>query len=49
MIPKTPKVIEIANNSLPKNISFDAYLLVSLLTPFVAFLISKKKTLKGMI
>ena len=49
MIPKTPKVIEIANNALPKNISFDAYLLVTLLTPFVAFLISKKKTLKGMI
>ena len=49
LIPKTPKVIENANNALPKNISFDAYLLVTLLTPFVAFLISEKKTLKGMI
>ena len=48
-IPKTPRVIEIANRALPKNISFDAYLLVALLTPFVVFLISKKKTLKGMI
>jgi hypothetical protein len=48
-IPKTPRIIEIANRALPKNISFDAYLLVTLLTPFVAFLISKKKTLKGMI
>lgn len=49
MIPKTPRIIEIANRALPPNISFDAYLLVTLLIPFVAFLISKKKTLKGMI
>ena len=48
-VPKTPKIIEIANDALPKNISFDAYLLVTLLTPFAAFLISSKKTLKGMI
>lgn len=48
-VPKTPKVIELANEALPKNISYDAYLLVTLLTPFAAFLISSKKTLKGMI
>ena len=48
-LPKTPRIIEIANRALPKNISFDAYLLVTLLIPFVMFLISKKKTLKGMI
>ncbi|MCB0370379.1 MAG: hypothetical protein KDD45_13380 [Bdellovibrionales bacterium] len=48
-LPRTPRIIEIANRALPKNISFDAYLLVTILTPFVVFLISKKKTLKGMI
>jgi zinc transporter ZupT len=48
-IPKTPRIIEIANRALPRNISFDAYLLVTLLTPFIIFLISSKKTMKGMI
>jgi hypothetical protein len=48
-IPQTPRIIEIANNSLPKNISFDSYLLVTLLTPFIVFLISSKKSLKGMV
>lgn len=48
-IPKTPRIIEIANKSLPRNISFDSYLLVTLLTPFICFLISSKKSLKGMI
>ncbi len=48
-MPKTPRIIEIANRSLPKNISFDAYMLVTLLTPFICFLISPKKSLKGLI
>ena len=48
-LPATPRVIEIANRSLPKNISFDAYMLVTLLLPFIIFLISSKKTMKGMI
>jgi hypothetical protein len=48
-IPSTPRIIEIANKSLPRNISFDSYLLVTLLTPFICFLISSKKSLKGMV
>ena len=48
-LPKTPRIIEIANKSLPRNISFDAYLLVTLLVPFICFLISSKKSLKGLI
>lgn len=48
-LPKTPRIIEIANRSLPKNISFDSYLLVTLLVPFICFLISNKKSLKGLI
>jgi hypothetical protein len=48
-IPQTPRIIEIANNSLPKNIAFDSYLLVTLLVPFIVFLISSKKSLKGLI
>lgn len=48
-IPKTPRIIEIANKELPRNISFDSYLLVTLLTPFICFLISSRKSLKGMI
>jgi uncharacterized membrane protein YedE/YeeE len=48
-LPKTPRIIEIANRSLPKNISFDSYLLVTLLVPFICFLISEKKSLKGLI
>lgn len=48
-IPQTPRIIEIANNSLPRNISFDSYLLVTLLTPFLIFLFSSKKSMKGMI
>lgn len=48
-VPQTPRIIEIANNSLPKNISFDSYLLVTLLVPFLVFVFSSKKSLKGMI
>lgn len=48
-LPKTPRILEIANQSLPKNISFDAYLLTSLLIPFICFLVSNRKSLKGMI
>mgnify|MGYP001024056100 FL=1 len=48
-IPRTPRIIEIANRALPRNISFDSYLLVTLLVPFICFLISPKKSLKGMI
>lgn len=48
-IPGTPRIIEIANESLPKNISSDTYMLVSLLVPFICFLIASKKSLKGMI
>ncbi len=48
-IPETPRIIEIANNTLPRNISFDSYLLVTLLVPFIVFLLSSKKSLKGLI
>jgi hypothetical protein len=48
-VPQTPRIIEIVNNSLPRNISFDSYLLVSLLVPFLVFLLSSKKSMKGMI
>lgn len=48
-IPDTPRVIEIANNALPKNMAFDSYLLVTLLVPFIVFLLSSKKSLKGLI
>lgn len=48
-LPRTPRIIEIANRALPKNISFDSYMLVTLLVPFICFLIAPKKSLKGMI
>jgi hypothetical protein len=48
-IPRTPRIIEIANRALPRNISFDSFLLVTLLVPFICFLISPKKSLKGLI
>jgi hypothetical protein len=48
-VPHTPRIIEIANNALPRNISFDSFLLVTMLVPFIVFLLSSKKSLKGMI
>jgi hypothetical protein len=48
-VPQTPRIIEMANSALPRNISFDSYLLVTLLVPFLVFLLSSKKSLKGLI
>jgi hypothetical protein len=48
-IPSTPKVFVLLDESLSRNISFSSYLLASILVPFICFLISKKKTLKGLI
>jgi hypothetical protein len=45
-IPTTPRILDI---ELSKNISFTAYLLVSLLIPFICFLLSPKKSFKGLI
>jgi hypothetical protein len=48
-VPNTPRILELADENLPRNITFDSYLLVTILMPFLIFLISPKKSLKGLI
>ena len=45
-LPKTPRVINLV--TLPRNILFSTYLLVSLLVPFLFFVASPIKSLKGL-
>lgn len=43
-LPNTPRIIDL---DLPDNITYNAYLLVFLLIPFICFVISKAKSLKS--